>query len=74
MKCSLKTFSEDGSSLILLPCQQISMSSSQMRIHAKNLLKSRVLAHSLLSIFFMRYVYELFVFPVILTAWTLTNE
>jgi hypothetical protein len=64
---TLRIFSKNCSFLIPLPCQQISMSSSQMRTHAKNSLKLGVLEHSLLSIFFMRYVYELFVLPVILT-------
>ena len=63
---TLRIFSKNYSSLIPLPCQQILMSSSQMRTNAKNLLKLRVLEHSLSSIFFMRYVYELFVLPVML--------
>jgi hypothetical protein len=71
-----RIFSNNCSSLIPLPCQQISMSSSQTRTHAENSLKLRVLEHSHSSIFFMQYVYQLFVLPVILTraynhsAWT----
>jgi hypothetical protein len=44
-------------------------SSSQMRTHAKKLLKPRVPERSLLSIFFIRYVYDLFQIctPVIFT-------
>jgi hypothetical protein len=57
---TLRIFSTNCSSSIPLPCQQILMSSSQMRTHVKNLLKLRVLEHSLSLIFFMRYVYELF--------------
>jgi hypothetical protein len=73
---TLRTCLTNCFSLIPLPCQQISRSLLQMRTHVKNLLKLRVLEHSHLLIFFMRYVYELFVLPVILTraynhsAWT----
>ena len=76
MKCGSRTLSTSCSSSIWLPCQQISRSSSQMRTHARTLLKLKVLERSLLSIFFMRYVYDLYCTPVILTweynhsAWT----
>jgi hypothetical protein len=61
---TLRTCLTNCSSLIPSLCQQILRSSSQMRTHAKNSLKLRVLEHSLSSIFFMRYVYKLFVLHV----------
>ena len=62
----VRTFSKSCCFSIRLSCQQMSRPLSQTRTHTRRLLKLQVLERSLSSIFSMRYVYELFVLPVIL--------